>query len=83
MYCEQDYWSVFACPPEGCHIRIVRAERGKKWTEEIVERISLLSENCPERISDRVVKNAGHWLQVDNPVGLHEAIRDLLFRVCW
>lgn len=82
MYSEMDYWPLFASPPQGCHIRLVRAERGKKWTEEIVDRIGILVEDNPTQLSDRVVPKSGHWLQVDNPVGLHDAIRDLLCSVC-
>ena len=77
-YREADYWDVFGNPPEGCHIRLVRAERNPLWTEDLVERIEILSADRPESISSRLVKNSGHWLQVDNPQGLHEAIRDLL-----
>ena len=82
VYSDMDYWSLFATPPQGCHIRLVRAARTEKWTEDIVERIGILVENNPVQLSDRVVPNSGHWLQVDNPVGLHEAIRDLLSSVC-
>lgn len=82
VYSDMDYWSLFATPPQGCHIRLVRAAWTKKWTEDIVERIGILVEDNPAQLSDRVVPNSGHWLQVDNPVGLHEAIRDLLSFVC-
>lgn len=77
-YREADYWDIFGNPPEGCHIRLVRAERNPLWTEDLVERLEILSADRPESISTRLVKNAGHWLQVDNPQGLHEAISDLL-----
>lgn len=69
---------MFGNPPDGCHIRLVRAEKNPLWTEDLVERIEILSADRPESISTRLVKNSGHWLQVDNPQGLHEAIRDLL-----
>ena len=77
-YREADYWDIFGNPPEGCHIRLVRAERNPLWTEDLVERLEILSADRPESISTRLLKNAGHLLQVDNPQGLHEAISDLL-----
>lgn len=47
-----------------------------------MDRIGILVEDNPTQLSDRVVPKSGHWLQVDNPVGLHDAIRDLLCSVC-
>ena len=76
-YRDADYWDVIGNPPSNSHIRIVRAERNVLWTEEIIERLELLSSAIPTQVSTKLVKNSGHWLQVDNPDGLQEAIHDL------
>lgn len=76
-YRQADYWDVFGNPPESCSIRLVRAERNPLWTEEIVERLEILTNDYPQ-LSTRLVRNSGHWVQVDNPEGLYEAIKDML-----
>lgn len=78
MYRDADYWEVVGNPPPGCHIRLVRAEYNHLWTEEIVERLDLLQSAIPSQFSTRLIKNSGHWVQVDNPDGLFDAIKDLL-----
>ena len=77
-YREADYWNVIGNPPAGCHIRLVRAERNAIWTEDIIERLEILDEELDGRFSARLVKDSGHWLQVDNPEGLYSAICDKL-----
>ena len=56
----------------------MRAEQNILWTEDIVERLEILENDLPNQFSTRLVKNSGHWLQVDNPEGLFEAIGDML-----
>ena len=77
-YRQADYWDVIGNPPPGCHIRLVRAEKNHIWTEDIIERLDILAEELKGRFSTRLVKDSGHWLQVDNPEGLYDAISDLL-----
>ena len=77
-YRNADYWSLLGNPPENCHIRLVRAERNKIWTEDVVERLEILQSVYPQQFSMCVVENAGHWIQVHNPDGLYKAIRNYL-----
>lgn len=77
-YREADYWDVIGTPPANCHIHLVRAERNAIWTEEVVERLELIASAIPEQFSTCMVKEAGHWLQVDNPMGLAKAIQAYL-----
>lgn len=77
-YRDADYWEVIGSPPPKSHIRLIRAEHNSLWTEEMVERMDLIANAIPTQFSTRLVKNAGHWVQVDNPDGLAEAIHDLL-----
>ena len=77
-YRDADYWDVVGCPPPNKHIHLVRAEFNNLWTEDVVERLELIASAIPDQFSTCVVKNAGHWLQVDNPDGLYDAIRTYL-----
>ena len=78
VYRQADYWEVIGNPPPHSSIRLVRAEQNILWTEDIVERLEILENDLPNQFSTRLVKNSGHWLQVDNPEGLFEAIGDML-----
>lgn len=68
-----DYWRVdgFAFledPPAGLRIRIVRAERSDRWSEQEWLRVERLAGEG--RLDALVVPAAAHWLHVDNPRGL-------------
>ena len=42
-----------------------------------IRRLEILTNDYPQ-LSTRLVRNSGHWVQVDNPEGLYEAIKDML-----
>ncbi len=72
-----DYWRVDGLPflqdpPPGLGIRIVRGERSDRWTEEEWTGIERLAE--AGRLVAIVVPAAAHWLHVDNPRGLLDAL---------
>ena len=65
-----DYWRVDLWPflealPFGITAHILRAERSARWTPEIVSRLTSLP-----GVHTPLLKDAGHWVQMDNPKGL-------------
>ncbi|MFH0944834.1 MAG: alpha/beta hydrolase [Planctomycetota bacterium] len=72
-----DYWRIDGYDlieglPREIDVHLVRAEESDRWTESDLERTWLLLGQELVRLS--VVRNAGHWLHVDNPEGLLEVL---------
>lgn len=70
-YFRADFWGLLQSPPPGMAFDVVRAERSDRWTPEIVQRFATLD---PTRVRLHLLRDAGHWLHVDQP----QALADLL-----
>lgn len=75
-------------PPSGTEVHIVRAERSKRWPEDMVERLvaagaAAAGGGGEDRgvLRYHVLPKAGHWLHVDNPAGLRDVIAPELVRL--
>ncbi|KAH9307701.1 hypothetical protein KI387_035612, partial [Taxus chinensis] len=73
-YREKSYWSLLQHPPRGLDISIVRAEKSDRWHPSVLSQLESIAnkeENADTgRVFFHVLKNAGHWLHIDNPKGL-------------
>lgn len=73
-YKQNSYWDILSAPPEGTVLNVVRAEQSDRWTKETMlqleEAQTKAAEHSGGQLRVRVLKNAGHWLHVDNPHGL-------------
>lgn len=68
-------WDVLEAPPSGTSIDWVCAENSPRWTPSLLE--ELHSRAAPGS-TIRVLPKAGHWLHMDNPVGLSSLLVDSL-----
>lgn len=83
-------------PPGGVdtEVHIVRAERSKRWPDDLVRRLVAATEDRNGNIDGddttaadggglryHVLPKAGHWLHVDNPTGLRDIIAPELVRL--
>ena len=66
-YFEVDSWPVLAAPAEGVTVHMLRAGREPRWTPDITER---LERTAHPRLHLHVLANAGHWVHVDDLLGL-------------
>lgn len=65
-------------PPVGREVHVVRAARSHRWPEDVV---SKLKAGSGGDLKYHVLPNAGHWLHVDNPVGLRDIIAPELVKL--
>ena len=63
-YFIQDLWHVLEFPNSQTSTHLVRALRSDRWDAEAIETLEELGEGQYHTL------DAGHWLHVDNPVGL-------------
>lgn len=56
-----------------CQYHVVRAERNARWTPEMIHSIEKLGNQS--RVSLHLLKDAGHWVHVDNPSGLLDLMK--------
>lgn len=66
-YQEYCAWDVLEAPPSGTSIDWVCAENSPRWTPAMMD--ELHSRTAPGS-TIQVLPKAGHWLHMDNPVGL-------------
>jgi len=71
------YWTLLERPPPKTEIHIVRAADSDRWTEDVLsglDKAVAASREHPDSgaLHHLELPNAGHWLHVDNPRGLHE-----------
>lgn len=57
-----------------CQIHIVRAEKNKAWTDEILEKMNQLETKTNGLVKFYTMPNVGHWLHSENPKGTIELI---------
>lgn len=69
-----DCWPVLeSSSAADVKINLVQAERNKQWSDEILNRFAAIrQENGAVEL--HVLKNADHWVHVDNPNGLFELL---------
>jgi len=73
---ETDFWPLLegdwlASHPE-CTVSFLQAERNGAWTESLVRRFD--EHPHPEQVQRILIPNAGHWLHVENPKEVFEAM---------
>lgn len=66
-YARTDAWPWLQSPERRARVDVVRAERSERWSDEELARFAA----APPTLRLHVLPNAGHWLHVDNPDGLH------------
>lgn len=67
-------WKSLESPPTGVDVRLVAAANSGAWGGEAGERVARLPAAARARVLP--LPNAGHWLHVENPEGLHNLLRD-------
>jgi len=67
-----DLWPIVESPPEGTDIRFVQAEAGSILSADAYARLEAI-EGGGEAVSVRRLAG-GHWLHIDNPIGLVEMV---------
>ena len=63
-YWRDDLWPFIESAPAGLSVHLLRAERSDRWTPTMVARLEAAGVDAP------VLKDAGHWVHVDNPDAL-------------
>ncbi len=77
-YFNRDFWGVVETPPQGTQVRVVRAERSDRWSQDDLRRLSAV--NGPNS-QVQVLPRAGHWLHVDNHAGLQLMLSEGILRL--
>lgn len=75
-YFREDAWDVVEDPPKGCEIHLVKASESNALSEKEAERIEAAGRATGRVHLHRV--EGGHWLNVDNPTALHQALVEAL-----
>ena len=68
-------------PPWGTEVHVVRAERSERWPEDTVARLRRRAASPRSTTRFHVLRDAGHWLHVDNPEGLRDVLAPELARL--
>jgi esterase len=66
-YARTDAWPWLLSPSRRARVDVVRAERSERWPDEELARFAA----APPTLHLHLLPNAGHWVHVDNPDGLH------------
>lgn len=84
-YRKKSYWSLLQHPPQGLEISIVRAENSDRWNSAVLAQLESVAnkEQSAEngKVFYHVLKNAGHWVHIDNPKGLIDIMAPSLARL--
>ena len=82
-YEREDEEALAACvdPPPSHETRVVRAARSERWDDGVVRALESASAAPGARVRFHVLRDAGHWLHVDNPDGLRALIAPELVRL--
>lgn len=76
-YFQLDGWPMVDALAQQLHVHLVRGAQSDRWTEQELARVG--SAGLAPNVHEHVVAEAGHWLHVDNPSGLLEAMRRSAF----
>lgn len=68
-YAATEAWPWLESAARGADVHVVRAARSDRWSEAELARFQ-----GPARLHLHVLADAGHWLHVDNPDGLHRLL---------
>lgn len=63
-------------------VHVVRAERSTRWPKATEAALVARAKERGSRLRYHEVKNAGHWLHVDNPGGLRDVLAPEMARLC-
>lgn len=84
-YRKKSYWSLLQHPPQGLEISIVRAENSDRWNSAVLAQLESIANEEQSadngRVFYHVLKNAGHWVHIDNPKGLIDIMAPSLARL--
>lgn len=84
-YRKKSYWSLLQHPPQGLEISIVRAENSDRWNSAVLAQLESIANKEQSadngRVFYHVLKNAGHWVHIDNPKGLIDIMAPSLARL--
>lgn len=67
-YAETDSWPWLESPLRRARVDVVRAGRSERWSPAELTRFST------ENLHLHVLENAGHWVHVDDPDGVHRLL---------
>jgi len=67
-----DGWAALSALPSKVDVHLVRGARSDRWADEEWRRVETAA--AQGRLRAHVLKNAGHWLHVDEPSGLLELL---------
>ena len=62
-------------------VHVVRAERSKRWPKETEAALVARAKQAGSRLRYHALKDAGHWLHVDNPGGLRDVLAPEMARL--
>eukprot|EP01018_Ginkgo_biloba_P020066 Gb_22206 [translate_table: standard] len=84
-YRKKNYWPLLQHPPQGLEIGVVRAEKSDRWNSSVLaqlESVASKEHNSDKgKVSYHILKNAGHWVHMDNPKGLIDIMAPPLVRL--
>ena len=62
-------------------VHVVRAERSERWPKETVAALVARAKQRGSRLRYHALRDAGHWLHVDNPGGLRDVLAPEMARL--
>lgn len=84
-YRKKSYWSLLQHPPQRLEISIVRAENSDRWNSAVLSQLESVANKDQSaddgRVFYQVLKNAGHWVHIDNPKGLIDIMAPSMARL--
>ncbi|CAI5727784.1 unnamed protein product [Peronospora destructor] len=76
-----DLWPVVENPPamngKDVELHFVHASKNNMWTPELLDRLDAQQEN---QVYHHLLEKSGHWVHIDNPVGLMEIIQTYMLQ---
>ncbi len=76
-YFKMDGWPLVEALSKGTQVHLVRGAQSDRWAQRELERVEEAAQ--APNVFSHVVEEAGHWLHVDNPSGLLDAMRSSPF----
>lgn len=70
---ETDAWSVLESPPEGTRIHVIKARESNVLDDDAVARVTSAAASTEGRTTLHEV-SGGHWVNADDPQGLHDLL---------
>ena len=76
-YFQFDGWPLVESSSSASQVHLVRGALSDRWTQAEWQQVTATS--LRNNVFNHVVEDAGHWLHVDNPSGLRDALRSGAF----